>query len=156
MFKDLQSPTWHQTIKGKFLLLQTRREIGVSRWLYGKKFLLWRSIWTTARRFSSEKNPQNNCLVKWQRHEWHSVSRDNSLFPLRLILAGEAEQDVNQPAQRQEPDLGHARSSGGPQPAQHGQCAGYGQDAGGKHHQRGEQTQLHLQHGVPSAEQPSV
>lgn len=72
----------------------------------------------------------------------YSVHRDDFLSVRSTLwpLLGEAEQDVNQPAQRQEPDLGPSRPSGGAQPAQHGQCAGHGGQAGGEHHRGGQQA----------------
>lgn len=77
-------------------------------------------------------------------------------IPFSVLFSGEAQQDVSQPTQRQEPDLGSAGPFGRAQPAQHGQCAGYGGPTGGEHHWCGEQAQLILQHPVCRTEQPSV
>lgn len=68
----------------------------------------------------------------------YSVHRNNFLPPWLWPFPGETEQDVSQSAQRQEPDHGSARSSRGPQPAQHGQRAGYGGQTGGEHHWSGQ------------------
>lgn len=72
----------------------------------------------------------------------YSMHRDDFLSVRSTLwpLLGEAEQDVDQPAQRQEPDLGPPRPSGGAQPAQHGQRAGHGGQAGGEHHRGGQQA----------------
>lgn len=88
----------------------------------------------------------------------YSMHKDDFLSVRSALwtLLGEAEQDVDQPAQCQEPDLGPSRPSGGPQPAQYGQCTGHGGPAGGEHHRGGQQAQLHLQQRMSISERPSM
>lgn len=89
---------------------------------------------------------------------FYSMHKDNflSMCSTSCTLLGEAEQDVDQPAQCQEPDLGPSWSSGGAQPAQHGQCSGHGGQAGGEHHRGGQQAQFHLQQRMSISECPSA